>query len=143
MIDGAAKGKFHLAIGGALRDLDALGDLGAPVKPLLKDMKEGGELSASSSLDLITTPINPPNPNAAKLWVNWWLSREGQTLMQTLAEIEPEPTLRLDVTDWGITPESFRRLEGKSYFFFDADPELVAQRLEAAEYTASVYNSTR
>ena len=141
VIDGAAKGKFHLAIGGALRDLDALGDLGAPVKPLLKDMKEGGELSASSSLTLITTPINPPNPNAAKLWVNWWLSREGQTLMQTLAEIEPEPTLRLDVTDWGITPESFRRLEGKSYFFFDADPKLVAQRLEAAEYTASVYNS--
>ncbi len=143
VIDGAAKGKFHLAIGGALRDLDALGELGAPVRPLLKDMKEGGELSASSSLDLITTPINRPNPNAAKLWVNWWLSQEGQTLMQTIAEIEPEPTLRLDVTDWGITTETFRRVEGKSYFFFDADPELVAQRQEAAEYTANVYNSTR
>ncbi len=143
IIDGVAKGKFHMGLGGALTDLDALAGLGAPVKRLLKDFKEGGELAASSSLDLITVPINRPNPNASKLWVNWWLSQEGQTLMQTLAEIEPEPTLRLDVTDWGKTAENLRRVEGKTYFFFDADPELVSQRLEAAEYTAQLFNSTR
>ena len=142
IIDGVAKGKFHMGLGGALSDLDALAGFGAPVKRLLKDFKEGGELAASSSLDLITVPINRPNPNASKLWVNWWLSQEGQTLMQTLAEIEPEPTLRLDVTDWGKTAESLRRVEGKTYFFFDADPELVALRLEAAEYTANAYNAT-
>ena len=143
MVDGLAKGKFHIALGGALTDLDSLATLGAPVKRLLKDFKEGAELSASSSLDLITRPKNAPNPNAAKLWVNWWLSQEGQTLMHTLAEIEPEPTLRLDVTDWGKVSEPFRRVEGKSYYFFDADPELVAQRPEAAAFTAAAFKASR
>ena len=143
LVDGLAKGKFHIALGGGLSDLDSLSTLGAPVKRLLKDFKEGGELAASSSRDLITRVTNAPHPNAAKLWVNWWLSQEGQTLMHTMAELEPEQTLRLDVADWGKVSEQFRRVEGKSYFFFDADPELVAQRTEASEYTANAFKASR
>ena len=141
--DGVAKGKFAMAIGSALRDLDALGELGAPIKPLLKNLKEGGVLSASSSLDLMTIPTKRPNPNASKLWANWWLSKEGQTLMHTLVEVDPDPTLRLDITDFGVTPKEFLRVEGQSYFFFDTDPELTAKRSEAAAYAAAVYAANR
>ena len=143
--DGLAKGKFHLAIaaGGSSRDIDSLATLGAPVGRLVKDFKEGGTMAASSGMNNIFTPINGPNPNAAKLWVNWWLSQEGQTTMHTMSEMESAPTLRLDVTDWGTTNPNDRREEGKSYFFFSTDPQYNVKRQEALEYVQAQYASTR
>ena len=145
IIDGIAKGKFAMgiAIGGAGRDLEALGALGAPVGAIHKDFKEGGAMTASSAIHLMTTPINPPNPNAQKLWVNWWLTQEGQTLMHTLSEADVEPTLREDVTDWGRTVEEDRKVEGQSYYFFTSDPELVVRRAEALAYADAAYKAGR
>ena len=145
MVDGVAKGKFALgvSIGGAGRDLDALQTLGAPVKALVKEFKEGGGLSASASSDVFHTPINRPHPNAAKLWVNWWLTKEGQTIMHTMATELPDPTLRMDVTDWGKTDEKSRRVEGKAYLFFDAQPELIAKNKEAFDYGVSAFEAAR
>ena len=143
IVDGLTMGGFTLgiAIGGGGRDLDSLQTLGAPVKELLKDFKEGGTMSSSSSVDILSTPTNPPHPNAAKLWVNWWLSQEGQTLMHTLSEVLPDPTLRLDVTDWGKVPENVRRIPGKDYYSFATDPELIVLRVEALEYAGNVYRN--
>ena len=145
MVDGVAKGKFALgiSIGGAGRDLDSLGTLGAPVKALVKEFKEGGGLSASASSDVFHAPINPPHPNATKLWVNWWLTKEGQTIMHTMATELPDPTLRVDVTDWGKTDEKARRVEGKTYLFFDAQPELIAKNKEAFDYGVSAFEAAR
>ncbi len=140
IVDGIAKGVFTMGIaitGG--RDLAALRDFGAPVKELLKDFKEGGEISSSSSVDILSTPTRPPHPNAAKLWINWWLSKEGQTLMHTLSEQLPDPTLRVDVTDWGKVPESVRRTPGREYYSFATDPELLAQREDGLQYAVDAY----
>ena len=140
-VDGLNQGKFHMAIGGGGSIFEAIATLGAPVKELLKDFKEGGEISSSSSVDILSTPTNPPHPNAAKLWVNWWLSKEGQTLMHTMAEALPDPTLRLDVTDWGKVPENVRRVPGKAYYSFATDPQFIALREEALEYAANLYRN--
>ena len=140
-VDGLTQGKFYLAVGGGGRDFASLATLGAPVKELLKDFKEGGTVSSTSSVDILSTPTNPPNPNAAKLWVNWWLSQEGQTLMHTMSEVLPDPTLRVDVTDWGLVPENVRRQPGKEYFSFVTDPEFIGLREEALQYAADVYRS--
>ena len=143
MVDGVANGGFAIGMnmGGAGRDLDALESLGAPVKRLVKEFKEGGELSASGSTHHIAVAINQPHPNAAKLWVNWWLSKEGQTLMHTMSEVEPDPTLRADVTDWGRTVEGQRRVEGKTYYFFGTDPVYVAKRQEALDFMTAAYEA--
>ena len=142
--DGMAHGKFHIAIGGgAVSDLDALAALGAPIGVLTKDFKEGGELAASSSGSLMSVVADRPHPNATKLWVNWWLSKEGQTQMHTMSEVNPKPTLREDVTDWGKTEELDRRVPGQSYYFLDADPALVERRQEALDYVASAYRASR
>ena len=100
-------------------------------------------MSASASVNLMTVPTRRPHPNAAKLWVNWWLSKEGQTLMHTMAEVLPDPTLRLDVTDWGKTAEVDRRVEGKSYYFFGSDPVYAAKRQDAVDYATAVYEAAR
>ncbi|MCH7654929.1 MAG: extracellular solute-binding protein, partial [Chloroflexi bacterium] len=143
IVDGVTKGKFHMVIaGGSSSDLDALASLGAPVKKLRKEFTEGGGLSASDDRTNMSVPINQPHPNAAKLWVNWWLSKEGQTLMHTTA-VEVRPTLRVDVTDWGYTKEEERRVEGKSYYFFTTDPEYVLQREAASDYVTTAYEASR
>ena len=145
VVDGIAKGKFHMgiAIGGSGNDLDSLSSLGVPVKRLRKEFKEGGTLSASSDTHNMTVPINRPHPNAAKLWVNWFLSQEGQTFMHTNAARVSEPTLRLDVTEWGKTEEAGRRVEGKSYYFLGTDPALVGKRQEALDYATAAYEAAR
>ncbi|MCH8973521.1 MAG: extracellular solute-binding protein [Chloroflexi bacterium] len=144
IVDGVGRGKFAMgvAIGSAGRDLDALRDAGGPVARLAKDFKEGGVVSGTGSSDNMMVPTNQPHPNATKLFVNWFLSQEGQTMMHTLSEQESDPTLRLDVTDWGTTRTIDRRIEGQDYFFFTADPVYVAQRIEALDYTKDVYNAT-
>ena len=145
IVNGVAKGKFAMgiAMGASGRDLDALESLGAPVKRLVKEFKEGGELSASGGLHHITVPINQPHPNAAKLWVNWWLSKEGQTAILTMSTAEVAPTLRVDVPEWGTTTEYTRRVEGKTYYFFGTDPEYVGRRQEAQDYVTTAYTATR
>ena len=144
IVDSVAKGKFAMVVagGGTGSDLDALGALGAPVGAINKEFKEGGDLSASGSTHNVTVPINRPHPNAAKLWVNWWLSQEGQTLMHTMSEDGADQTLREDVTDWGETDPNVRRMEGQSYYFFDTDPVYIAKRQEATEYVTAAYRAT-
>ena len=140
-VDGLTMGKFHMAVGGGGSDFASLATLGAPVKELLNNFKEGGTVTSTSSVDILSTPTNPPHPNAAKLWVNWWLSKEGQTLMHTMSEALPDPTLRVDVTDWGLVPESIRRQPGKEYYSFNTDPEFIGLREEALQYAANVYRN--
>ena len=50
---------------------------GAPIA-YGKAVKEGTYLSAGSAMAMIN---NAPHPNAAKIFVNWFLSREGQIAM--------------------------------------------------------------
>ena len=145
IVDGVAKGQFHfgIAIGSAGRDLDALEELGAPVKRLVKEFKEGGVLGGTGSSNTMMVPPNRPHPNAAKLWVNWFLTKEGATVMHEQSEQAVSPTLRLDVTSWGRTNEFDRRIEGKDYFFFGSDPQYTARREEGFAYLAQAYEASR
>ncbi len=72
-----------------------------------KSFKEGVILSsASGNVGLIN---RPPHPNAARVAINWLLSREGQILYQ---RIEPEQdSLRIDIAKDDV-PEYSRRVDG-------------------------------
>jgi ABC-type Fe3+ transport system substrate-binding protein len=48
-----------------------------PVKPVTR-IKEGAH--ANNGSGVITVIKNPPHPNAAKIFVNWLLGKEGQEL---------------------------------------------------------------
>ena len=139
--DGVVFGKFHFAIntGGAGSVLESLATLGAPVGVLNKEFKEAGGLGGSGSQFNFVALTKPLHPNAAKLWVNWWLSKEGQTLMHTMAEGDVAQTLRVDVTDMGNVPATAQREEGREYQFFGTDPELLVKKQEAFDYVASVW----
>ncbi|HEY7862885.1 MAG TPA: hypothetical protein VIE39_04460, partial [Thermoanaerobaculia bacterium] len=60
---------------------------------------------------------NPPHPNAAKVFINWYLSREGQLAVQSL-EGGFSNSRRMDISREMIPPD--RRLEaGVNYVDVD------------------------
>ena len=84
-------------------------------------MKEGASLAvAFGQLALMN---RAPHPNAAKVFVNWLLSREGQTAFQRVISMpgDAKNSRRIDVPKDHI-PASERRDQGVKYFDAE-DPE--------------------
>src|SRR5205823_10672555 len=95
--DWLAQGRFSLCVG--CRDATRAKTQGLPVDELDSvDWKEGIELtSGGGSMSFIK---GAPNPNAAKVFVNWFLSRKGQTALQKYADLygeEPPNSRRVDI----------------------------------------------
>lgn len=83
--------------------------------------KEGVNLSSAfGSLALLN---RAPHPNAAKVFINWLLSRDGQTLFQKLISVpgDARNSRRVDVSKDHIPPDEQRR-DKMSYFDTD-NPE--------------------
>jgi ABC-type Fe3+ transport system substrate-binding protein len=53
----------------------------------------------------------PPHPNASKVFINWLLSRDGQTAVQK--DGETNDSLRVDITKSGVRPTVRRKDRGK------------------------------
>lgn len=124
--DWLASGKFPICID--CGDTDRAKKQGLPVDEFSPDnLKEAGnEISTSgnSGLGLIN---NAPHPNAARVFINWFLSRDGQSVWQETMNIkvaEPSDSMRIDIPKDKVSP-SARRDEGKKYRvtgFLDPDP---------------------
>ena len=95
LTDSLAKGKVAVAFGIGRSQADPFIEAGLPLKPVPAP-KEG--LPASNSFGVIGIIKNPPNPNATKVFLNWFLSREGQDWYGRIME---NGSRRLDVdTKW-------------------------------------------
>ncbi|NIO06689.1 MAG: extracellular solute-binding protein [Deltaproteobacteria bacterium] len=92
-LDMLGQGKFEILLGPAetvTRDLIKRGVPIALIAP--QQLKEGGPLSPGpASLMLVN---KAPHPNAARVYINWILSKEGQTQFSRVTGI---PSLRDDV----------------------------------------------
>jgi len=120
LAENTAKERLSIALGVAYADFLPFIKAGLPVKPLPKP-KEG--MYVTTGYGGLTIIKNAPHPNATRLFVNWFLSKEGQEVYTTGMG---EPTRRLDVdTTWlkktGIsaakdtmTPEEFFKRENQS-----------------------------
>ena len=93
--DALAKGKVAVALGVSFYTLEGFIVANLPVKEL-PTPKEG--LPSSNGSGVIGVVKNAPHPNAARLFVNWLLSKEGQELY---VKAMHQSTRRLDVdTKW-------------------------------------------
>jgi iron(III) transport system substrate-binding protein len=79
MAEAVVRGRFPIGIGVLGEDVQPFAQQGLPIT-LLKasHMKEGAYASPGPSAVVIFK--NAPNPNAAKVYLNWYLSKEGQTI---------------------------------------------------------------
>jgi len=95
LADALAKGKVSIAFGLGRSQTDPFVSAGLPIKPV-PPPKEG--LPASNSFGVIGIVKNPPHPNATKVFINWFLGKDGQDWYGKLME---NGTRRLDVdTKW-------------------------------------------
>ena len=84
--DALAKGKVAIALGVSFYTLEGFIVANLPVKEL-PTPKEG--LPSSNGSGVIGVVKNAPHPNAARLFVNWLLSKEGQELYVKAITIDP------------------------------------------------------
>jgi iron(III) transport system substrate-binding protein len=115
MTDWLAAGRFSLCIrcnagsevGKAMQQKLPIGYLDTD------EWKEGGSSSAAGgTLGIVN---RAPHPNAAKLFVNWFLSREGQLALQKYGRPDAHNSRRIDIPKDDV--DAYNRLdEGKKYF---------------------------
>jgi len=103
---GTGKASVHLLAKGA--NIDKAKEQGLPVEEL-SSQKEGGSISTGSNH--LSWFKNAPHPNAARLYINWVLSREGQLTWQ---KITKDNSLRADISKETVLPENILR-EGANY----------------------------
>ena len=97
--------------------------------------REGGRLSSGSGTLFLME--RPKNPNAQKFFANWWLSKEGQEMMQ---EASGNDSIRLDITKDTVAPGS-RRQEGISYTWSESRPTYTQDLIDSAAFTTEVLAS--
>ena len=113
--DWLAQGKFALCVG--CREANRAKNQGLPVDELDNvDWKEGLELTTGGgSMSLIK---GGPNPNAAKVFINWFLSRRGQIALQKYNDLYGEDapnSRRTDIPKDMLVPQN-RLAPGQRYF---------------------------
>ena len=110
--DWLAAGKFAICF---FCDVDVLKQQGLPVETFGPNVfKEGGGLV--QQFGTLTLIDRAPHPNAAKVFINWLLSANGQIALQkSQANAEsPADSLRIDIPKNDV-PFASRRLEGIKY----------------------------
>ena len=121
-VDWLAAGKFSLCMpiqGGIVYKAK---NQGLPVDQFESyHFKEGVNLS--SAFGSLAVMNRAPHPNAAKVFINWLLSREGQTLFQKVISItgDARNSRRIDVPKDHIAPDEQRR--DKMTYFDTDDPD--------------------
>ena len=78
-----------------------------------ENWKEGGSSSAAGGT--LGMPTRAPHPNAAKVFINWLLSREGQIALQKLGRPDAHNSRRIDIPKDDVDPYN-RLVDGKKYF---------------------------
>jgi hypothetical protein len=113
--DWLAQGRYALCVG--CRETNRAKSQGLPVDEFNNvDWKEGVQLTTGGgSMSLIK---GGPNPNAARVFVNWFLSRRGQTALQRYNDLygeDPPNSRRVDIPK-DMLPAANRIIPGKRYF---------------------------
>jgi ABC-type Fe3+ transport system substrate-binding protein len=115
MIDWLAAGKFHIAF--FVTDVEDAAKQGLPVKFFEPGhFKEGAFVGPSQGG--VNFFKNAPHPNAARVAINWLLSREGQdTYQRVYAQLhDVRQSMREDIS-MDVIPPAYRRQRDVKYIY--------------------------
>jgi iron(III) transport system substrate-binding protein len=113
MTDWLAQGKFAICMG--CKDSQRAKNQGLTVDDFdTNHWKEGSSFSAGGGS--MSYMNQAPHPNAAKVFINWFLSRKGQIALQKLGDVDdPANSRRIDIPKDAIPPDN-RLQPGVKYF---------------------------
>jgi iron(III) transport system substrate-binding protein len=119
MTNWLAQGKFAICMG--CKDSQRAKNQGLPVDDFdTTHWKEGSSFSAGGGS--MAYMNQAPHPNAAKVFLNWFLSRKGQIALQKLGDVDdPANSRRIDIPKDDIPPEN--RLQPGAKYFDVVKPE--------------------
>jgi len=109
MLDWVAGGKFPIYLFSTDNDVEEAARKGLPVGVLEAPPEEGYMSAGFGHLCLVN---RAPHPNAAKVFVNWLLSREGQLQWQKRTD---NNSLRVDIPKGMLTDQRSVPKEGVKY----------------------------
>ena len=119
MTDWLGQGKFAICMG--CKDSARAKNQGLPVEDFdTNRWKEGSSFSAGGGS--VSYLNQAPHPNAAKVFLNWFLSKKGQIALQKLGDVDdPANSRRIDIPKDDIPPDN--RLQAGVKYFDVVKPE--------------------
>jgi iron(III) transport system substrate-binding protein len=127
-IDWLANGKFSICFFCGSGDIQKAKQQGLPVDEFATARwKEPQAVSSGNSGSLVLMN-QAPHPSAAKVFINWLLSKEGQLAYQKIANnpSNSEESLRIDIPK-DMIPAELRRSDGVQYLMSDR-PEYMEMK---------------
>ena len=104
-----ARGTYPIVIGGSPTDLETFKAAG--IKTLMVGDMADGPGATVGGFSLIWQPKGNPHPNAAKVFINWYMSKPGQ---EAYIASKGTPTMRTDI-DTSSLPSYLKPQPGKQY----------------------------
>lgn len=118
-----ARAKYPLALAPQREQVAEFQRAGAPVRPITYFRESVDVSPGSGGLALIN---NAPHPNAAKVFINWLLSKDGQYIY---AKSYAAPSARVDIppdgVDPAVVPDPNKRYVHLGEETYVTDPETV------------------
>jgi iron(III) transport system substrate-binding protein len=135
LTNAVAQGKYAIGLGLNGYNAVALRSNGVPLEFISSSsLKEGGYLT--SSWGAVSLLNKAPHPNAARVYLNWLLSHEGQ---QAVAKASGYPSRRQDVSTDGVLDAT---IPTSSTHYIEINQEgLVRQRPELVDFLKSLITS--
>ncbi len=132
-VEGMARGKYPIAIGAQPDILADFIKASAHVDTVIPE--EGTWLGGGPGL--IVFFDHAPNPNAAKIFANWFLSKEGQTVYSKTARAE---SARLDVPTDHLDKGDLR-MPGVKYFISEDEEFLIKKTEYEKKWAKDIFGS--
>ncbi len=130
LVEWVARGKYPIALGVKPEEITEFIRAGAPIK--MNPVAEGTYLTGAGGGVLMLSKA--PHSNAATVFINWILSKEGQTVT---CEAWGAQSARLDVPTDYLQPEFIRR-PGVKYYSLIGEGAFTKQR-EYMDMAASMW----
>ena len=124
MTDWLAQGRYAICFG--CKDSLRAKNQGLPVDDFdTTRWKEGSSFSSGGGA--LSLPNQAPHPNAAKVFINWFLSRRGQIALQKLGDVDDPPnSRRIDIPKDDVPPTN--RMVPDAKYFDVVKPEYADQK---------------
>jgi len=125
MVEGVARGKNYIGVAAKPDEVALFMDTGAPL--MHRTPVEGiGLTTGSGGLAL---PARAPHPNAAKIFINWLLSKQGS---RVFSEAFDAQSARMDVATDFLSADKIRQPSVKYFYaeveeFLKLEPDLASE----------------
>jgi ABC-type Fe3+ transport system substrate-binding protein len=132
-------GRFAIGMFGLGTPAEEMAKQGFPILPYLPHVLKEGEILSASAANIMAVD-QPANPNAQKLFINWALSKEGQSIF--IKTGKTSDSLRVDVADDLVAPQYLIRPDRKYYIGF-SDPSFINDQRKHLKTLSNIMKKAR